>query len=49
MQERQDINDMKPARWVPVLDAAQAVIDRIVRESAGRQEQRYDATEAGRA
>ena len=49
MQERQDTNDMKPARWVPVLDAVEAVIDRIVRESAGRQEGRYDAADAGRA
>ena len=47
--ERQEINDARPARWVPVLDAVEAVIDRIVRESARRQEQRYEAADAGRA
>lgn len=49
MMERQEINGMKPARWVPVLDAVEAVIDRIVRESAGRQERRHDIPDAGRA
>ncbi len=47
--ERQETNDMKPARWVPVLDAVEAVIDRIMRESAGQQERRHDIADAGRA
>lgn len=47
--ERQETNDMKPARWVPVLDAVEAVIDRIVRESAERQERRHAIADAGRA
>ncbi|MGE0095994.1 MAG: hypothetical protein AB7M05_05110 [Alphaproteobacteria bacterium] len=49
MVERQEINDMKPARWVPVLDAVEAVINRIVRESTGRQERRYDTADTVRA
>lgn len=47
--ERQETNDMKPARWVPVLDAVEAVIDRIVRESAERQERHHAIADAGRA
>ena len=49
MMERQEINDARPARWVPVLDAVEAVIDRIVRESARRQERGFEAADAARA
>lgn len=47
--ERQEINDMKPARWVPVLDAVEAMIERIVRESAGRQERHHDIADTAHA
>jgi hypothetical protein len=49
MVERQEINDVQPARWVPVLDAVEAVIDRILRESARRQEQHFEAADTARA
>ena len=43
------MNNAEPARWVPVLDAVEAVIDRIVREGAWRQEQRSETAEAAPA
>lgn len=49
MHQRQDANDANPGRWVPVLDAVEAVIDRIVREGARRQEQRSETAEAASA
>ena len=50
MDERQDVNDTSPGRWVPVLDAVEAVIDRIAREGAWRQgRRRPESAEAASA
>lgn len=50
MHRQQDVNDdAQPERWVPVLDAVEAVIDRIVRENARRREPRSESADAARA
>lgn len=49
MYEQQDVNDASPGRWVPVLDAVEAVMDRILREGAWRQGQSPEPAEAAPA
>lgn len=49
MHQRQDVNDASPGHWVPALDAVEAVIDRIVREGARRQQQRSEPAETAPA
>lgn len=43
MIERQNYaDDFAPGRWVPVLDAVEAVMERILRDEEGRQGQRSE-------
>lgn len=48
-EQHQDRSDTSPGRWVPVLDAVEAVIARIARESAQRQGQRPESAQAAPA